>query len=374
MLQAHNYVSSVIRLKGKECKRMPMHFLLKNLVSWQPLSDPAPGYTVVIAAMGALAPLAIANLRLAARQSCAQMRELILIIDRPADRIPQSIREAARECSQFIRIRVLGYNRWQDFVARQINWGWVYSWMSWSLAIAHSTTRAVIIHDLDALPIHPRLFESLYDNWLHERADFCGISQYSGNGVTAEMNLLKTCDLTVDAAYLRQRFRPFDLFNKLRLIDGRLVDFDTMLHVQMQSRRSAHFNVHETQLVHPSGVVCQYTDFVAGRTAFKGKCHNLLMLPYFAYLGGDSSMLAAVGRQVDRINTSKIRLLGRELYIDAIPPKHWAWMEKQVRRLEHAVFGGTRPEVAGYLAGFILRSGESRTVGRENSLTAVENS
>jgi hypothetical protein len=372
MLQAHNYVSSVIRLKGKECKRMPMHLLLKNLVSWQPLSDPAPGYTVVIAAMGALAPLAVANLRLAARQSSTRMRELILVIDRPSDRIPDAIRDAARECSQFMRIRVLGYNRWQDFVARQINWGWVYSWLSWTLAIAHSTTRAVIIHDLDALPIHPRLFESLYDNWLRERAEFCGISQYSGNGVTAEMKLLKTCGLTVDAPYLRQRFRPFDLFNKLRLFEGRVVDFDTMLHVQMQSRRCAHFDDYESQLVHPSGVVCQYTDFVAGRTAFNGTCHNLLMLPYLAYLGGDSSMLGAVGRQVDRDSLRKIRLLGRELHIDAIPPAHWAWMEKQIRRLEHAVFGGTRPEVARYLAGFILRSGEFRTVGREKNLTAVE--
>jgi hypothetical protein len=240
--------------------------------------------------------------------------------------------------------------------------------------IAHSTTRAVIIHDLDALPIASRLFESLYDNWLQERADFCGISQYRGNGVTAEMKLLKTCCLTVDAANLRARFRPFDLFNKLRLIDGRLVDFDTMLHVQMQSRRCAQFNDYETQLVHPSGVICQYTEFVAGRSAFKGMCHNLLMLPYFVYLGGDSSMLGTVGRQLERDNSRKIRLLGKELHIDAIPPKHWAWMEKQIRTVEHAVFGCTRPEVAGYLAGFVLRSGESRTALRETRLTAVANS
>lgn len=319
-----------------------------------------------------LAPLAVANLRLAARQSAARMRELILVIDRPDERIPQAIREAARECSESISIRVLGYNPWQDLVAHRINWGWVYSWLSWSVAIAHSITRAVIIHDLDALPIHPLLFDSLYENWLNEHAEFCGISAYGGNGVTSDMKLLKTCELTVDAAYLRERFRPFDLFNKLKMVDGRLVDFDTMLHVQMQSRRCKLSREFETQLVHPTGVIWQYTDLVAGRTAFKGASHNLLMLPYFFHLGGDPAMLRAVTREVDNPMTNRIRLLGKPLHIDAIPSQHWAWMEKQIRRLEQSVFGGTRPEVAKYLDGFVMRCGEARTVGREKTLTAVE--
>jgi hypothetical protein len=371
-MQMDNKLSTLIRFKRKEWKRFPMHLLLHGLVSWEQLDDPAPGYTVVIASMAALAPLVTANLRLVARQVNTRMQELILIVDCPDDRIPDTIREAVRECSELIRIRVLGYSGWQNFVARQLNWGWVYSWLSWSLAIAHTATRAVIIHDLDALPIYPRLFESLYDNWLDERAEFCGISRYRGNGVTEEMNLVTTFELVVDASYLRERFRPFDLFNKLRLIEGRLADLDTMLYVQMQSRRRALCHVCETQLVHPSGVICQFTDFVAGRTAFKERCHNLLMLPYLFYLGGDSTMLSAIGQQVARETSKTIRFLGRELYINAIPPSHWAWMEKQIRRLEHAHVGNTRPEVAEYLAGFIRRAGEYRTAGREKGLTAVD--
>ena len=92
-----------------------MHLLLRNLVSWQRLHNAEPGYTVVIASMAALAPLVAANLRLAARQS-SWMRELILVIDCPADRIPETIHAAVRECSEFMSIRVLGYTDWQQFV------------------------------------------------------------------------------------------------------------------------------------------------------------------------------------------------------------------------------------------------------------------
>ena len=374
MLLAHNDVSNLIRLKRKEWTRSPMHLLLRNLVSWEQLKRADPGYTVVIASMAALAPLVVANLRLAARQSSARMRELILVIDCPADRIPDTIQATVRECSEFMRIRVIAYTDWQHFVARRLNWGWAYSWLSWSLGIAHSATRALIIHDLDALPIFPGLFESLYDNWLDSGAEFCGIKQYRGNGVSDEMNLVTTFELALDAGYLRERFRPFDLFNKLRLMEGRLIDFDTMLHVQLQSRKRALREVFQSHLVHPSGVVCQYTDLVAGRTTFARRSHNLLMLPYFFFLGGDSAMLFSVSPQLRRMNSETIRLLGRRLHIDGIPPSHWAWMEKQIRRLEQAVAGYTRPEIAEYLDGFIHRAGEFRTVGREIGPSAVNES
>ena len=351
-----------------------MHLLLRNLVSWEQLHNADPGYTVVIASMSALAPLVVANLRLAARQANARMRELILVVDCPADRIPDTIHAAVHECSEFMRIRVLGYTDWQHFVTCRLKWGWVYSWLSWSLAIAHSATRAVIIHDLDALPIFPGLFESLYDNWLDSGAEFCGIQRYRGNGVSDEMNLVTTFELALDAGYLRERFRPFDLFNKLRLMEGRLIDFDTMLHVQMQSRCRALREVFQSLLVHPSAVVCQCTDFVAGRTTFAGRSHNLLMLPYFFFLGGDSAMLFTISRQLDRVHRETIRLLGRRLHTDGILPSHWAWMEKQIRRLEQAVVGYSRPEVAEYLAGFIDRAGEFRTVGREIGPLAVNDS
>ncbi len=346
-----------LRLKAKELKRSPMHLLLRDLISWEPLGEAEPGYTVVTACARELAPLAVANIRLASRQVRARMHELILVFDCPVADIPSIVEDARRECSWPTRIRIHGYSNWQHRVARSINWGWVYSWMSWALAIAQVRTRAVIIHDLDALPLYTRLFESLYDNWLDEGAEFCGIARYCGNGVTEEMNLVRTPELVVDALYLRRRFEPFDLFNKLRLVDGRLVDYDTMLHVQTQSARCGLRPIDESHLFHPSQVICNYTDFVSGRTSFEGRSHNLLMLPYLLHIGGHSSLLSAVSVQLVNQSATTIRLFNKVLHIDGVPPAHWAWKEKLIRRAEQALFGHCRPIVLEFLAGFASRSG-----------------
>jgi hypothetical protein len=360
-------------LHAIELKRLPMHLLIRDLASWEPHVDPIKGYTVIVACMRALAPLAAVNLRLATQKPSARMHEIILVFDCPVAEIPDLIHEAVRECSATARIRVLGYNARQHLIARMINWGWVYSWLSWSLAIASARTRAVIIHDLDSLPVHAGVFESLYDNWIEEGAEFCGISRYRGHGgVTDEMNLLRTYELVVDAPYLRNRFRPFDLFNKRSVVDGRLVDFDTVLHVQHLSPRRALRRVDETHLVHPSRVICDYTDFVSGRKTFKGEPHSFLILVYLLHLGGDSAMLSAIRPQLANPDAKTIRIFSKDLYIDAIAPDQWAWGEKQIRRLEQALFGHARPDVVEYLAGFINRAGDYRTVGREVGPSAVD--
>jgi hypothetical protein len=361
-----------LRLKAKQLKRFPLHLLIRRLASWEPLDGAEPGYTVVLACMGTLAPLATANVRLAAMQVYTRLLEMILVFDCPLSRIPDSAWEAIRECSRSVRIRNIGYNDWQHVVTSLIKWGWVYSWLSWSLAVAHARTRAVIIHDLDALPLDRRFFESLYDHWLEEGAVFCGISRYCGGGVTEEMHLVRTPELVLDAHYLRERFRPFDLFNKLRLVDGRVVDFDTMLHVQAQSPRCAVRGIDATQYVHPSQVICNYTDFVAGRKSFEGACHSLLMLPYLLYLGGHSAMLCAVGSQLANQSATSIRLYNRRLYIDGITPVHWAWQETLIWRVEEALFGRCRPEVLEYLTGFTKRAEQHRRVGSERELEAVD--
>ncbi len=155
-----------LRLLAKQAKRIPLNLALRNLVSWEPLSHPEEGYTVAIACMKALAPVALANLRLCSRTLSPRMRELILVFDAPLEEIPPEVVAAAREPSGGIPVRLLGYNPRQHWVAAKFNWGWVYSWMSWCLAIGHARTRAVVVHDLDALPLDVSLFETIYDNWL----------------------------------------------------------------------------------------------------------------------------------------------------------------------------------------------------------------
>lgn len=366
-------MTNLLRLQAKRLKWLPINLSVRNLVTWETMGEPVPGYTVVLACMKRLSPLAEANLRLCARQDVSRMSEMILVFDCPVDEIPAGVLDAVREVSPSVKVRLVGYGDRQDEVARRINWGWIYCWLSWSLAIGQTRTRAMIIHDLDAMPIYPGLFERLYDNWLEEEAEFCGIRLYGSNGVTADMGLVTTYEMTLDAAYLREKFRPFDLLNKFRLVDGRVVNLDTLLNPQWLSpRRSRAVRpIDETWLVHPSLLICYYIDLVSGRRNLHGVNHTLPVLPYFLHLGGDGDPLAAIGPQLAVPGAQSVTAFGQEMGIDGIEPQHWAWMEKQIRRLEQVLYGKTRQDVKDYLRGFISRAGEQRTVGVEIGASAV---
>jgi hypothetical protein len=360
-----------LKLEARKLKRLPMNLMLRGLLKWEPQGAPAAGYSVAIACMRELASVAVANLRMCAGLNTSRMHELILVFDCPVDQIPAMVVDAARAASSSINVELLGYDESQYRVARRINWGWVYSWMSWCLAIRRARTRAVIIHDLDALPINADVFEQIYDHWAEEATAFCGIRTYVGAGVTEEMGLVTTFELALDAAYVRRRFQPFDLFSKLKLVGGRIVDFDTMLYAQWQSPRRAVRPINESQLVHPSQLICHYTDLISGRSNFRNQGHMLPALVYFMYLGGDTTPLTTTGWYLAEQGAQSFRFFGRTAYIDGVKPGHWAWMEKQIRRVEQACFGNTRPEVEDYLRGFIQRSGSSRTVGKESGPTAI---
>ena len=354
-----------LKLQAKKLKRLPMNLMLRDLVTWESQDVPAAGYSVAIACMRELAPVAVANLRMCARLNKNRIYDMILVFDCPVDQIPAVVVDAVREVSSSVVVQLIGYEESQQRIVRWFNWGWVYSWMSWCLAIRHARTRAVIIHDLDAMPIDSNLFEQIYDHWAEEKSEFCGIHRYVGNGVTEEMGLVTTFELALDAAYVRQRFRPFDLFNKLRLVDGRIVDFDTMLYAQWRSPRRAVRPINESQLVHPSQLICQYTDLISGRSNFRSRGHMLPVLVYFMYLGGDATLLTSAGQHLAEEGAQSLPLFGREAYIDGVTCELWAWMEKQIRQVEQVCFGKTRPEVEAYLRGFIPRSGSSRSVGKE---------
>jgi len=355
----------------KQLARLPVNALLGTCVAWEPERELADGYSVALACAASLAPLAVANLRLCAKNQGGRLRELIAVFDCPPQQIPSNFVETAREISRSIDITLLGYDRRQVRVARLFKNGWVFAWMSWCLAIASSKTQALILHDLDAMPIGPMVFEQIYENWLLAKAEFCGINLYSGNGVTEEMGLLKSCGLALDSAYVRRTFRPIDIFNAMAWVDGRMISFDTTLYAQWQSPRRALRPIHESQLVHPSQLICHFTDLLAKRTDLRSVPHSLPMLPYFLYLGDDPTWLATATEDLKHENSQCLHLFDRTARLDAIVPQHWAWMEKQIRRLEQAIFGTTRPEVLDFLIGFMRRAGTSRSVGAELGANAV---
>lgn len=354
-----------LKLLAKHLKRAPINFLIRNLVEWRPLTDPIEGYTVVMGCMGAMERVAIANLRAIGGQEADNLVELILVFDGPVEGISRAVREEIESHPLRGKIRLAGYSSRQHRVARLINWAWVYSWLSWSIAIGLVRSRSVIIHDLDAIPIRRDFFEGLYGGWRETRAQFRGVRWYWGCGATREMRLPTTFELVLDAPYVRGKHRASDAFNKLRVVEGRIVDFDTFLWVEWQAPERAIGPVEETELMHPSQVICDYMEFVNGRKGLSGRVHSLAMLPYYHHLGGDDQALRLATAALSDPSASSFPLDVHDLAVDGCSPAHWAWMEKLIRLAEHGLFGRVRPEVEAFLAPFARRAGKVMEVEAE---------
>lgn len=357
-------IRDLARVAQRRAKRLPLHLAIRSLVGWQPLLNPSPGYTLVVGCMHELAPLALANLSLLAAMDQRDLREVVLVFDCVPAELPGEVRRAVSRWEGPAELRVLCYSPRQSRVARRIYWGWVYAWLSWSIGIGAARTRHVLLHDLDALPLDRQLFQTLYRRALASGAQFQGIQAYRGNGVDPSWGLATTFELVLDAQYVRAEFEPLDGFNHVALVEGSYVDFDTLLHMQFRSPRRAVEGIDPSQWVHPSQLICQFTDFTRGRRSLREEDHNLLLLPYFELLGGQPEALRRVAGQL-RAGGQSVELWGRSLAVGQLSAPHWAWLEKQVRRVEQHLYGATRPEVADYLSSFAERAGAARTVGVE---------
>ena len=200
---------------------------LKNLVEWQPLTNPEEGLTVVIGCMAALPDVAVMNLNLIRRMSTPSLKEVVLVFDRPASQMPDGLMARIEEAQGDVPVTVLNYTEHQYEVARSIQWGWVYAWMSWSTGIAHCKTRHVLLHDLDAMPVKPDFFERRYQLAKGSGKAFFGIRWYKGNGIEPEDHLTTTFEMVLDAQVMRAKTRPIDGFNDIRMYMGKSVDLDT---------------------------------------------------------------------------------------------------------------------------------------------------
>ena len=116
---------------------------IRPLIRWRPLPDPEPGYSVVIGCKSSLAGMLGVNLQLLGRQRRDHLREVIVVWD--CGRSAQMIELEARLRSAIgdLPVRFLYYSPLQVRVTSAIQWGWVYSWLSWCAGLSIVRTRYV---------------------------------------------------------------------------------------------------------------------------------------------------------------------------------------------------------------------------------------
>ena len=335
-------------------------------MKWEVKDSYSDGFTLIVGCMYRLPELAIANLNLIAKLSTTKQFKVLFVFDCTESELPQSFKDFVEREIVDLDFEVLFYDDKQVEVSRRANWGWVYSWMSWCIGISKAKTRHVILHDLDALPLTTDIFESCYSGALDNDSAFHGIQLYQGNGVMKEQELVTTFQLVINVPRVVGSFEPIDAFNKLEYQEGKIVDYDTFLWMQRKLGSSSYSPIDETMMFHPTQVICQYTDFVSGRNNLTGIQHNLLALIYLRFLGGNEEAIIDLLAQLKESNSETVVIDSKSLSVAHLSCEHWAWLEKQIRRVEQTLYGLTRKEVAGLLEIFAENSKDKRTVGVES--------
>jgi hypothetical protein len=200
-------------------------------------------------------------------------------------------------------------------------------------------------------------------------AEYVGIRHYLGNGVESEDRLVTTFELMMDAAFVRERFRPIEIFNHVTRYRGRTVDFDTFLLAQARHGRTAVVPIDEEDMVHPSQMICQFTDHMAGRLP----ALEIQPPPHpHSHLSSDPSALKQQREELNGRQGMRVRCFGQWMDLDRMSVAHSKWLTKQAARLERAVVGAPRTEVVEYFAAIeriVARTGpgEAEAVGAGRS-------
>ncbi len=338
---------SLLQYAKKVLARRAMSAVIAPLVRWEPLADPRTGYTVLVGCNHKLSGLLMANLSTLARQRRENLHEVILAIDGSEAEVGFNVTERAARVAPSLPVRVIHYNDKQRAASRKIDWGWVYAWMSWCIGIASTTTRYAMLHDFDALLLDPNVLEDRFREIQARKVQYLGIAYHAGGGTRESDRLCRTFELMFDAQFVRSHNKPIDLFNTMRWMGGRRVEFDTFLNAQHMAGERDIIPLPPEHMVHPSQMICQFVDYCQGRGRVPDN-NNLMMIPYYEYLGGDVSLMADLTQQMQAGARSSVTLWNRTMDVTRFSEPHRAWMRKQAMRMEESLSPAPRREVVAY--------------------------
>jgi hypothetical protein len=347
------------RYVRKALLRAVLRTVLRPLVSWKPLDDPKSGYTILIGCAHRLTSMLWANLALLNRLDTTGCDRVLIAIDCLEGELGVDLEARAREVAPNLRVHFIYYTPFQKRVTRVFDWGWIYCWLNWCLAIRDTRTRYGFIHDFDALLLKPDVIRKRWEMITREDAQFIAHRFYVGHGFNASDELGITWEMIFDAQYLRANFRPIQLFNRMARHKGRLVEFDTFLEVQSKGARTLARALDDEDLVHPTEVIVTFVDFNAGRHSRTPDKNNLLMIPYYNSVADDTALLDDLATQMEAGNGT-VKIWGRPLDVTRMGWVHADWLRQLAYRVEHRVFGKVRANVKRFFDALVALNDDGR--------------
>lgn len=302
-----------------------------RLIDWEPLVEAESGCTAIMGVCSNLPDVLLPNLRLLYASKWPELKRVVLVLDCEKGLLWEKMADEVKFVFPDLEIKFLHYSASQAAFAELKKLPSIYAWLSWCIALKHTNTAHVLFHDYDALLLRPTLGER-YRSYVASGAKVQGVAWYQNNGVEAEDRLVTTFEAFMDTVWLRSS-HPVAAFNKLRMVDGRSIDFDITLDLQrlLSSEQRTMTPMKSEELVHPSQMIHQYTMF---RRCPAGAlpCFAIPMIPFFGYLSGRSEALEHAIQELIVGRRQDLNLLGdgTRINLSRLDVAHVDWSLKQI--------------------------------------------
>ena len=323
------------RYLGAYAYRQWIRKRIEGMVSWSAAGAVQPGCTALIGMCHRLPDVLLGNLSCLNAASWPELTEAIVVVDSTEGCLPKGLEAAAQAACTNFKVRFLYYSAKQAKLTEELCLPYVFSWLSWSIALSHCTTRSAMLHDYDALVLGDTLARRYYA-FVESGAAIQGVRWYQVNGITAEDRLAGTFEAFLDVPWLRS-FRPIQMFNQVGYAGGRSRDYDTLLDIQHRhtavSRRTV-IDMDEESLVHPSQMIHQYTMFRRSPGSAL-PCFSIPMIPVFELLSGKQDALGTAAKRINAANGKIVDFFGdgARINLAQLDTASVDWILKQIARV-----------------------------------------
>jgi hypothetical protein len=337
--------------------------MLAPLLRWRPLTTPAPGFTIILGVPWDLRHLLPVNLQFVARTNVDELRELQVIFDRTPRSGAEALIWRCRSEYPQLPLTFRFHDRLTGWIVNRVHASKFYNSMNTVLGLRECTTRYAVLHDFDLYPLVPTHFTDILDGLRRRHLRFCALERTHFDGLTDDDNILGTWALGIDAQWLRATWRPVDCFHRVTIVNGRAIDLDPYSFVQtLTPERDVVSPLNRAACCHVQNLCSTYLRVKAGlRPHVVWRLHYLW---YLEYLCGESSLSLATSA-MRTASSARLKVGNAAAEFSDVHVTCANVLRDELGRMEIALFGQCRPEVAEYVDTFeryLQRFGNTRSL------------
>ncbi len=331
--------------------RSAIKSVLGLMLRWKALPEPVPGYTIVLGVPFALRHLLTVNLDFVRKCTRDGLDRIQIVFDRREQAEGAAFIDSIRNGYGDLPLAFQFHPPRAGALVARVNRSKFYASLNWVTGLAECRTRYAVLHDFDLYPLDGDYFEKIHRAMRDGELRFSGAEYTHFDGLTDDDGLIGTWSLGIDAAWIRENFRPIECFHEVMPVNDRRVDLDAFSAIQASTpRRALAPDVGPGSYVHVRNLVSTYLLFSDGRQArIAWRLHHLW---YLESLAAPARDLDVVSEAMDASDGPTIEVDGHVVDLSGVHHTCANVLEREVLRTEEALFGELRPEIRRYLDSF----------------------